>query len=153
MYPPGAVITGGQISLAILFLLSYPLQCHPARNSLEKVLTGGNTAIQMTEFRFTAITTGLLVGSYLIAISVNDLSTVLSLVGATGSTAICYILPGALYYKLRMVTDPADVAKKWDLMKVYAVALAVFGCFVMVLSVGTQIGAILGGERSGGGGH
>ncbi|KAI9353814.1 transmembrane amino acid transporter protein-domain-containing protein [Obelidium mucronatum] len=155
MYPPGALITGGQISLAILFLLSYPLQCHPARASLEKVLTGGNTAIQMTEFRFTAITTGLLVGSYLIAISVDDLSTVLSLVGATGSTAICYILPGVLYYKLRMVTDPADVAKKWDSMKVSAVGLAVFGCFFMVLSVGTQVWFILrgGGEKGGGGGH
>ncbi|KAJ3284182.1 hypothetical protein HDU79_008428 [Rhizoclosmatium sp. JEL0117] len=152
MYPPGAIITGGQISLAFLFLLSYPLQCHPARASLEKVLTGGNTAIQMTEFRFTAITTGLLVSSYLIAISVDDLSTVLSLVGATGSTAICYILPGLLYYKLRMVTDPADMAKKWDFMKLSAVGLAGFGVFVMVLSVGTQVAHIFGSEGKAGGG-
>ncbi|KAJ3076647.1 hypothetical protein HDU98_001657 [Podochytrium sp. JEL0797] len=152
MYPPGALITGGQISLAVLFLLSYPLQCHPARASLEKVLTGGNTAIQMTEFRFTAITTGLLVGSYLIAISVDDLSTVLALVGATGSTTICYILPGLLYYKLRMVTDPIDETKKMDTMKASALALAVFGCFVMFLSVLSQVIGLWSGEK-GGGGH
>ncbi|KAJ3098854.1 hypothetical protein HK100_005004 [Physocladia obscura] len=155
MYPRGVIITGGQISLAVLFLLSYPLQCHPARACLEKVLTGGNTAIEMTEFRFSAITTGLLFGSYLIAISVDDLSTVLSLVGATGSTAICYILPGALYYKLRTVTDPADAAKKWDTMKISAVGLAIFGCFVMALSVSTQVAAILSnnGKDGIGGGH
>ncbi|KAJ3253037.1 hypothetical protein HDU77_004773 [Chytriomyces hyalinus] len=152
MYPPSSIITGGQISLAVLFLLSYPLQCHPARASLEKVLTGGNPAIQMTDFRFGAITSGLLLGSYLIAISVDDLSTVLSLVGATGSTAICYIFPGLLYYKLRIVTDPADESKKWDLMKLCAVGLAGFGCIFMVLSVGLQVSAILSGGK-GGGGH
>ncbi|KAI8607337.1 transmembrane amino acid transporter protein-domain-containing protein, partial [Chytriomyces sp. MP71] len=151
MYPPSSVITGGQISLAMLFLLSYPLQCHPARASLEKVLTGGNPAIQMTRFRFNAITTALLVGSYVVAVSVDDLSTVLSLVGATGSTAICYILPGLLYYKMRLVTDPVEETRRWDALKASSVVLAGFGCVVMVLSVGTQVAMIVGGRGDGGG--
>ncbi|KAJ3191101.1 hypothetical protein HK101_008080, partial [Irineochytrium annulatum] len=35
-YPQGAVITAGQSALAVLFLLSYPLQAHPARACLDK---------------------------------------------------------------------------------------------------------------------
>ncbi|KAI8833353.1 hypothetical protein BC829DRAFT_426394 [Chytridium lagenaria] len=45
--------------------------------------------------------TGLLVGSFGVAVVVGDLERVLSFVGATGSTMICYILPGMLYFKMR----------------------------------------------------
>ncbi|KAL2917781.1 hypothetical protein HK105_202654 [Polyrhizophydium stewartii] len=38
MYPAGKLVTGGQFAIALLVLLSYPLQCHPARASLDKVL-------------------------------------------------------------------------------------------------------------------
>ena len=41
-----------------------------------------------------------LVGATLIALSVESLSTILSVVGATGSTAVSYILPGGIYYRL-----------------------------------------------------
>ncbi|KAJ1536606.1 hypothetical protein HK405_015131, partial [Cladochytrium tenue] len=142
MYPSGAVITGGQIALGILFLLSYPLQCHPARASLDKVISGGRNE-PMSPARYLAITAGLLSASYIIACTVKDLSTVLSLVGATGSTAICYILPGALYYKLRVTTDlPVSRRRRWDAMKAGAVALAAFGCVFMVVSVSSQLSAI-----------
>ncbi len=36
--------------------------------------------------------------SFVIAMSVSDLSVVLAFVGATGSTAVSYILPGFFYY-------------------------------------------------------
>jgi amino acid permease len=42
----------------------------------------------------------------IIAISVKDLSVMLALVGATGSTTVSYILPGFFYYL--MFKDPAD---------------------------------------------
>jgi len=47
------------------------------------------------------ITSIILLLAYTIACSVKDLGTVLSVVGATGSTTICYILPGLLYYKIK----------------------------------------------------
>ncbi|KAJ3210282.1 hypothetical protein HDU82_008432 [Entophlyctis luteolus] len=148
MYPASSpVITLGQAALAVLFLLSYPLQCHPARASLEKVITRGNATIEMTRTRFTVLTAGLLFASWIVAVVVDDLATVLALVGATGSTAICYILPGVLYFKMREVTDlvgdaadpDAPFRRKWDAMKLGAVALASVGCVMMVVSVGTQI--------------
>ena len=87
MYPAGIIITGCQISIAILFLLSYPLQCHPARASLDKVFSAvfstdsrfsHSSSAVMTERKFLLITTALLVSSYFISISVDNLSTVRS---------------------------------------------------------------------------
>jgi amino acid permease len=77
---------------------------------------------------------------------------VLSLVGATGSTTICYILPGLLYYRLRETTDTAD-APKWDRSKLSAVGLAIFGFFVMIVSVSLQIRGMFKGGNGGGGPH
>ncbi|KAI9330253.1 transmembrane amino acid transporter protein-domain-containing protein [Zopfochytrium polystomum] len=151
MYPSGPIITGGQIALAILFLLSYPLQCHPARASLDKVISGGSHE-PMSQSRYIIVTSGLLAASYVLACTVKDLSTVLSLVGATGSTAICYILPGILYYRLRENTDLPG-SRRWDSMKSGAVGLAAFGIVFMVLSLSMQLSAIFGGSKDGGGGH
>lgn len=67
------------------------------------------------------ITTAFLPLSYLVAVAVNDLSILMAVVGALGSTTISYILPGLCYYRL----DPKSV-------KGYlALALCVAGCFIM----------------------
>jgi Transmembrane amino acid transporter protein len=55
-----------------------------------------------------------LVASLLIALSVNDLGVVLSIVGATGSTVVSYILPGVFYSnmfsgKIARTTDNSSV--------------------------------------------
>ena len=41
MYPPSRIITCGQLVIALLVLFSYPLQCHPCRNSIQKIISGG----------------------------------------------------------------------------------------------------------------
>eukprot|EP00550_Attheya_septentrionalis_P000212 CAMPEP_0198290390 /NCGR_PEP_ID=MMETSP1449-20131203/8285_1 /TAXON_ID=420275 /ORGANISM="Attheya septentrionalis, Strain CCMP2084" /LENGTH=655 /DNA_ID=CAMNT_0043988895 /DNA_START=207 /DNA_END=2174 /DNA_ORIENTATION=+ len=52
------------------------------------------------KFLFQGITCTFLVLSFMIAMVVSDLGIVLALVGATGSTMVSYILPGAIYAKL-----------------------------------------------------
>ena len=52
------------------------------------------------EFLFNGITCTFLVLSFAIALSVSDLGVILGVVGATGSTIVSYILPGAIYIKL-----------------------------------------------------
>ena len=47
-----------------------------------------------------AITLGFLAGALAVALSVRSLGKVLSLVGATGSTTISYILPGGIYWRV-----------------------------------------------------
>lgn len=60
----------------------------------------------MSELRFAVITTVILVLSYITALSVTSLDTMLAFVGSTGSTSISFILPGLFYYK---ISDPDGV--------------------------------------------
>lgn len=78
------------------------------------------------------ITSILLTLSYTIACSVNDLGTVLSVVGATGSTTICFILPGLLYYKIKK-NERGD-QKSTFLMKI-AIVVSITGVILMMNSL------------------
>ena len=54
----------------------------------------------MSDARFAAITTVIIVLSYIVAMTVSSLEAVLAYVGSTGSTSISFILPGLFYYKI-----------------------------------------------------
>ena len=60
----------------------------------------------MGETRFAAITTGIIVLSYICAMTVSSLEKVLAYVGSTGSTSISFILPGLFYYKISSPDSP-----------------------------------------------
>ena len=86
----------------------YPLQAHPARKCAlslyAAVALGKDPDTGVPEVPgivpFYAITAAFVLGSYGVAMAVTDLGIVLAMVGATGSTMVSYILPGAIYYKL-----------------------------------------------------
>ena len=54
----------------------------------------------MGDARFAAITTAIIILSYIVAMTVSSLERVLAYVGSTGSTSISFILPGLFYYKI-----------------------------------------------------
>ncbi|KAG7193410.1 uncharacterized protein KQ657_000828 [Scheffersomyces spartinae] len=56
--------------------------------------------VPLPQKRFVIITIGLLVAGYALALSLLSFALVLAVVGATGSTAISFILPGLFGYKL-----------------------------------------------------
>lgn len=60
----------------------------------------------MSETRFAAITTAIIVFSYIVAMTVTSLEKVLAYVGSTGSTSISFILPGLFYYKISSPESP-----------------------------------------------
>lgn len=60
----------------------------------------------MSELRFALLTTIILILAYTVALTVTSLERVLAYVGATGSTAISFILPGLFYYK---ISDPDSI--------------------------------------------
>lgn len=62
--------------------------------------------IEMGETRFAAITTGIIILSYIVAMTVSSLEFVLAYVGSTGSTSISFILPGLFYYKISSPDSP-----------------------------------------------
>lgn len=131
-YPPSASATIGRAAIVVLVLFSYPLQVHPCRASIDAVLKwrptsfsrSGPSSIESSpprdvpllatgrrkpddaaigETRFAAITTAIIVFSFIVAITVSSLEAVLAYVGSTGSTSISFILPGLFYYK---ISDP-----------------------------------------------
>ena len=136
--PPSDIITGAQIAIAFLVLFSYPLQAHPCRNSIDKVIPNGTEGV-MSKSRFSTITVCILILSYIIAITVSDLSLILALVGATGSTAICYILPGLFYYKFSQ--NMRAVNGTYSMIEILAVGLILLGFVVMF---GSLINIFLG---------
>jgi amino acid permease len=131
MYPASSLfIAIGQLAVVVLVLVSYPLQVHPCRNCLDKVFRAGSThghkAIpaseaeaeaeetellenahhgntDMSPFKHTALTAGIIGAGFIIAWAVDDLRTVLAFVGSTGSTTISFILPGLFYWKVRLL--------------------------------------------------
>jgi len=110
--------------------------CYHSVNILPQTNVNTNS-IQTQSFELSntlhnGITTVLLLLSYTIACSVKDLGTVLSVVGATGSTTICYILPGLLYYKLKK--NERGNQKSTLLMKI-SLILSVAGVILMCNSL------------------
>lgn len=61
---------------------------------------------EMSDTRFAALTTFIIVLSYIVAMTVSSLEAVLAYVGSTGSTSISFILPGLFYYKISSPDSP-----------------------------------------------
>ena len=128
----------------------------------------------MGETRFAAITTAIIVLSYIVAMTVSSLEKVLAYVGSTGSTSISFILPGLFYYKIsspnsshhqRLMKEDDDELDEVDgdedegllggrslksgnwrkkLLRRLSLALAIYGVVVMVTCLITNTFFIVG---------
>lgn len=103
------------------------------------------------DLKFAIITTVIVVLSYLVAMCVNSLDTVLAYVGATGSTSISFILPGLFYYKIsspenpyhqQLYKDNEDLehdnrlnfdSKRLAALRWMSLALAIYGVIIMIV--------------------
>ena len=128
-YLPSVSSTIARAAIVVLVMFSYPLQVHPCRASVDAVLkwrpksiskNSGPSSLEssplrsipllstgrkrnddsLSETRFAAITTAIIILSFIVAMTVNSLEAVLAYVGSTGSTSISLILPGLFYYKI-----------------------------------------------------
>ena len=147
-YPTSPLLAVARVAVAIVVTLSYPLQSHPSRACVLAIAealdarrartaaaaTAGGSAVAPlpTSARrdrrlFLLVTTAFLVLSTVIALLVSDLSLILSIVGATGSTTVSYLLPGLCYW--RLCADPRARLRR------AALGLLVFGVAVMILSL------------------
>jgi amino acid permease len=135
MYETSTFVTIGRIAFVICILFSYPLQAHPARACLDKVLSFKSYSTnryskppspEISNMKYIILTSGILILSYIIAILISKLDLVLAFVGSTGSTTISFILPGIFYYKIHE-NDP------WDRKKILAACLAFYGSCVMII--------------------
>ncbi|KIY53383.1 hypothetical protein FISHEDRAFT_68988 [Fistulina hepatica ATCC 64428] len=159
MYPATSLfIAVGQLAIVVLVLFSYPLQVHPCRNCLDKVVHGG-AVIQrkegpelendemydehhggddMSAMKHAILTSLIIASGFTIAYFVDDLQMVLSFVGSTGSTTISFILPGLFYWKLTRVDPDKNV-----LLNRGAMALVVYGISVFIFCLSFNIYAVV----------
>ena len=132
MYPHAIPSTIGRAAIVVLVMFSFPLQVHPCRASVDAILrwrpiksnrsirelspsrtvltqpgqTKSEKKHEMSDVRFAALTTIIIVLSYMTAMSISSLERVLAYVGSTGSTSISFILPGLFYYKISAPDSP-----------------------------------------------
>lgn len=132
MYPRTNIVMIGQVGIVILVLFSYPLQLHPARASLDKFLfpqrvpiaavDDDDVVVEHTDGdeiplgRFVVESGALLFTTFLIAMFVSSLETVLGFVGATGSTTISFILPSVFCEYLSLRAKATSAARLPDLL-------------------------------------
>ncbi|KAI7866193.1 transmembrane amino acid transporter protein-domain-containing protein [Spinellus fusiger] len=138
-YPQSLFVAGGRLAIVVLVVFSYPLQAHPCRASLDKVLAwrtsearGLKVPPPSSSLKYFAMTTSILVLSYLVAIVISQLDLVLAFVGSTGSTTISFILPGLFYCKIHE-NDP------WTSGKITALVLALYGVLVMMVCLSFNV--------------
>jgi len=113
---------------------SFALQCHPCRNSICNMIWR-KSAWDLDRKYFILVTILIVLCSLTITMFVTSLGTVLAIVGATGSTAISYILPGIFYFKIQK-----HGKKRW-----LALALSSLGCMVVPFALTfVFIGAVNG---------
>ncbi|KAL6454274.1 AVT6 Vacuolar amino acid transporter 6 [Candida maltosa Xu316] len=178
MYPRNSISSLiGRLCIVLMVSLSFPLQCHPCRGSINHVIhflthgveeaksVGESSTIQdesfisttpmegaqdtdghdpiivpLTTKKFYIITTVIVIGSYLVAITVKSLAHVLAFVGSTGSTSISFILPGLFGY---LLIKPINGATKLDTLEKFCkyggLALAIWGVLVMIVCLSATI--------------
>lgn len=155
-YPALWRSTIGRLAIVFMVVFSFPLMIHPARISVNNIyywlrtraadsetetaplLEDGNArpdlelasaqglVVPFPDQAFYVITTVLLVVGYFAAASIQSFALVLAIVGATGSTAISFILPGLFGYKLA-----GDAGN--HVLSTASLVLVVWGFVVMVV--------------------
>ncbi|SCU88625.1 LADA_0E11210g1_1 [Lachancea dasiensis] len=95
-------------------------------------------AVPFPDFRFYLITTIMIFSLYLLALNVKSFALVLGVVGATGSTAISFTLPGLFGYKLigsEAARNGKLMSKSDQFFKFFSLLLTIYGIIVMCLSL------------------
>ncbi|CDO94574.1 unnamed protein product [Kluyveromyces dobzhanskii CBS 2104] len=95
-------------------------------------------AVPLPDSRFLTITSILLLVMYVLAMNVQSFALVLALVGATGSTAISFTLPGLFGWKLIGTEALMNGERIGTFEKIHrygSLALSCYGIVVMVSSV------------------
>ena len=127
-YAAAPAIALARVAVALEVTSAIPLQLHPSRECIKSLLQRDAPAADYSlidgespstpmrrrsssqgddelpeaprDVEHISITLAFLAGALAVALSVRSLGKVLSLVGATGSTTISYILPGGIYWRV-----------------------------------------------------
>eukprot|EP01135_Chromosphaera_perkinsii_P001479 Nk52_evm8s179 gene=Nk52_evmTU8s179 len=131
-YPAGnEIVNSCRLLVAVLGAVSYPLQIHPARISLDNLLWGHkkyNGEDKSASLRYWLESAFLIGGTFTVSMIVRDLGVVFGVIGSTGSTTLCYLLPGLFYLKMTSLKGESGFTIK----KAIGCIMVLFGCFMLV---------------------
>ncbi|EER34317.1 conserved hypothetical protein [Candida tropicalis MYA-3404] len=96
----------------------------------EQGKTSLSHVVPFPHINFVIVTTVLLIVGYILAIALKSFALVLAVVGATGSTAISFILPGLFGYKL-IGSESDDPSILEVIFKNLSLCLTLWGVIVM----------------------
>lgn len=124
-----------RVAIVFLVTVSYPLQSHPTRLSVLSLLKVMFRRCKCdfdvkSQFWFHVTTVAFLTTSTALAMSISDLGVVLRFVGATGSTIVQYIVPGACYFVLQRGSNSVT---RWMSLVHFLLGLCImFGSLVLI---------------------
>ena len=94
-YPSSnALVAVARLAISFVVTCCYPLQAHPTRENVKTIVNAVFPNAMTDDTAHLIVTTVFVTATAIIACTVDDLGLVLSVVGATGSTIVSYILPG-----------------------------------------------------------
>lgn len=109
---PTAIVA--RLALLDLVVLSYMIMMIPCKLSLIDFAFGRNEArLEASAAQFYGVTLALNLAAVAVALLISDLSLVLSLNGAVCTNLVAFVLPVALYLKVRARAEPAVPPLAW----------------------------------------
>jgi len=136
-YPNSPATSVARIFVSLIVAFHYPLQCNPGRKSalsFWKKMCPSSEPLTISAFRirYITITTLFLGSTLLIALTVEDLGVMLSVIGATGSTIVGYVIPSVLFLVMHRY-EPEHEVPTWK--KILALTQLCIGLAVIPLSL------------------
>jgi len=109
--PPIAVTNMMKVSLCVGLLLTYPIMCFPVIELVEETLgrTSDSTKVDMAKRN--ALRAGFVLATGVVAYLVPKFGVFISLVGASASAALAFVLPSLFHLKLRF--SKMSVLHRW----------------------------------------
>ena len=93
--PASLFVAGGRLAIVICVLFGYPLQVHPCRGSVDKILTWFSSDDKSSfpeppsTIKHFVMTTAILIGTYVIAMAVGQLDLVTFNLTDMAETIMC----------------------------------------------------------------
>merc|ERR1719193_2508070 len=92
-------VTIARVAITLALLGSYPVQLHPARNSLS-VMIFSKHASKLTATKYYSLTCAIWAGTLGIALTTDDLGTVSTFIGALAAIPLTFIYPNWFWIKI-----------------------------------------------------
>lgn len=135
-YHASPEVTVARFAISLVVSFSVPIMCNVCRTSTKSILANQTTfpklarAVDDHPNRFHyVVSTSFLAFAYCVALVVDDLGLVLSLIGATGSTIIAYLIPTIAF--CRVFKD--DPSTRWR--RLFAKVVGVYALVCMPFCV------------------